>query len=88
MPDEKDARIRTMERELADRQREYRTLSDDHERLERIARAAERMSGAIMLAHASLGEHRCGFGTCHCCKSAQSLVETLAAYRKATGEPK
>ena len=36
MPDEKDARISTLELELSDRQREYRTLSDDHERLERI----------------------------------------------------
>ena len=100
MSDEKDARIRTLERELADRQREYRTLSDDHERLEGIARAAEE------LIHFALTCHQCGAELLmptpvHCqdccspdCSDAHDPPdcptgeELLAAYRKATGEPK
>jgi hypothetical protein len=36
-------------------------------------KALEKMRDALFTAYASLREHRCGTGMCHCCKSEKAI---------------
>lgn len=42
------------------------------------------LAEACKQAHKSLAEHRCGFGSCHCCRSMQAIDAALELRRKAT----